>query len=178
MNTSKCAQDEFNEKYDQYSGMIFRLSLLNLKNIAEAEDVMQEVFVKLLYQAPQFNGAEHEKHWILRVTINLCKNRRTTFWQRKREYLEDYEELCIQEPETGEVLQKVMNLPEKYRGVIHLHYFEGYHVNEIAKIMNIGESTVKMRLKRGRDLLKIKLEEEIEYEQARLHQCNESHQAT
>ena len=123
---------------------------------ADAEDVTQEVFVRLLYRAPGFADGDHEKRWLLRVTANLCKDQLKGFWRRQVTELEDT--LPAAPPEEQEALAAVMALPERYKLPIHLHYYEGYSVAEIAEILKLGQSAVKMRLKRGREMLKLELE--------------------
>ena len=167
MKKITCTEEQFNEKYERYSNMIFKICILNLKNIADAEDVTQEVFLKLMCQAnTEFVDADHEKCWIIRVTINLCKDRYKSFWNKNKNNIDDYQELCSDnllevDYHDLEILQKIMELPIKYKDVIHLYYYEGYSVKEISKILNCGESTIKMRMKRGRELLKMEMEEEL-----------------
>ena len=167
MKKITCTEEQFNERYERYSNMIFKIFILNLKNIADAEDVTQEVFLKLMCQAnTEFVDADHEKCWIIRVTINLCKDKIKSFWNKNRNNIEDYQELCMDnlfevDYHDLEILQKIMKLPHKYKSVIHLYYYEGYSVKEISSILNCGESTIKMRMKRGREILKIEMEEEI-----------------
>lgn len=165
MKKTTCTEEEFNEKYDRYSNTIFRICIINLKNIADAEDVTQEVFLKLMYQASEFVDLDHEKRWIIRVTINLCKDRLKSFWNKNRNSIEDYQELYSEkyldlDNHNSEILQNIMELPVKYKEVIHLYYYEGYSIKEISHILNCGESTVKMRMKRGRESLKMKMEDE------------------
>ena len=167
MKKTTCTEEEFNEKYERYSNMIFKICILNLKNIADAEDVTQEVFLKLMCQTnTEFVDADHEKCWIIRVTINLCKDRIKSFWNKNKNNIEDYQELYSEnlfevDYHDLEILQKIMKLPVKYKDVIHLYYYEGYSIKEISKILNYGESTIKMRMKRGREALKMEMEEEI-----------------
>jgi len=167
MKKTTCTEEEFNEKYERYSNMIFKICILNLKNIADAEDVTQEVFLKLMSQTnKEFVDADHEKCWIIRVTINLCKDKLKSFWNKNRNNIEDYQDLYSEnlfevDYHDLEILQKIIKLPLKYKKVIHLYYYEGYSVKEISEILNCGESTIKMRMKRGREILKIEMEEEI-----------------
>ena len=149
----------FEEAYDAYSGAVYRLAMVYLGRRADAEDVTQETFFRLLYRAPDFTGEEHKKRWLLQVTANLCRDQLRGFWRKRVTELEDA--LPAAAPEELEALGAVMGLPEKYKLPIHLHYYEGYSVAEIAGIMKLGQSAVKMRLKRGRELLKIELEGSI-----------------
>ena len=126
---------------------------------ADAEDVTQEVFVRLLSRAPVFSDGEHEKRWLLRVTANLCRDQLRGFWRRRVTGLEDT--LPAAPPQEREALAAVMALPERYKLPIHLHYYEGYSVAEVGEILKLGQSAVKMRLKRGREMLKLELEGSI-----------------
>lgn len=145
------------EKYEQYKTMLFRISFSYLGNKTDCEDILQEVFIRLCYHAPDFNTKDDEKRWIIRVTINLCKNHLKCFWNRHKAYLEEADDYTVEQKEN--ILSDILRLPEKYKTVILLYYFSGYQVQEISGFLRISEGAVKMRLKRGRDLLKIELEE-------------------
>ena len=155
MNQTVCA-DKFETAYDLYGKAVYRLAMVYLGRHADAEDVTQEAFLRLLSRAPQFADEAHQKRWLLRVTANLCKDQLRGFWRRQVAELEDT--LPAAPPEEREALLAVMALPEQYRLPIHLHYYEGYSVAEIAEILKLGQSAVKMRLKRGRETLKLELE--------------------
>ena len=148
--------DKFETAYDTYSAAVYRLALVYLGQRADAEDVTQEVFVRLLCRAPAFTGEEHKKRWLLRVAANLCRDQLRGLWRKQVSVLEDT--LPAAPAEEREALDAVMALPEQYKLPIHLYYYEGYSVAEIAEILKLGQSAVKMRLKRGRELLKIELE--------------------
>ena len=150
---------QFEAAYDAHSSAVFRLAMVYLGRYADAEDVTQEVFLRLLHRAPGFADEEHEKRWLLQVTANLCRDQLRGFWRKRITELEDT--LPAAPPEELEALGAVMALPEKYKLPIHLHYYEGYSVAEAAEILKLGQSAVKMRLKRGRELLKIELEGSI-----------------
>lgn len=149
----------FSEKYKLYGDMLYRLSMVYLNNHMDSEDVMQDAFMKLLTKAPEFANIEHEKRWLLRITINGCKNKLKDKWRKSRQVLiEDV--YSLETREDYDLAEIIVNLPNKIKAPIHLHYFEGYKVYEISQILNISNSAVKMRLKRGRDLLKLELEED------------------
>lgn len=139
--------------YDRYAAMLYRLALSMLKNREDAEDAVQSVFEKYVMQPHLFLSAEHEKSWMLRVTINVCKDSLRRRAVRQAAPLESVAETGAWDS-YGEVLDLVHTLPEEYRIVILLHYFEEQKVDEIAKILKIGVSAVKMRLKRGREMMK------------------------
>ena len=111
----------------------------------------------------KFESEQHIRAWLIRVVINKAKNMNRTFWRQNKQSLEDYmETLTFETPESENLFETVMNLPDKYRIVIHLFYYEDYTIREIAEILQISESNVKVRLSRGRTLLKEKLQEEWE----------------
>ena len=103
-----------------------------------------------------FTDENHQKRWLLQVAANLCRNQLRGFWRKRVTQLEDTIPAIV--PEELEALNAVMALPEQYKLPIHLYYYEGYSVTEIAEILKMGKSAVKMRLKRGRELLKMELE--------------------
>lgn len=146
----------FEQVYDTYGPSLYRFCLLQMKNPADAEDVLQEVFCKRLYQAPDFATPEHERRWLFRVALNQCRDE----WKRSRRTelpLEVAQHMSLTPEELG-LLEQVASLPEKLRTVIHLHYYEGYDVREIAQLLGVTVSAVKMRMKRGREALRERLE--------------------
>ena len=146
----------FEQVYDTYGPSLYRFCLLQMKNPADAEDVLQEVFCKRLYQAPDFATPEHERRWLFRVALNQCRDE----WKRSRRTelpLEVAQHMSLTPEELG-LLEQVAALPEKLRTVIHLHYYEGYDVREIAQLLGVTASAVKMRMKRGREALRERLE--------------------
>lgn len=147
---------QLEDAYDAYGAAVYRLAVSFLGQYADAEDVTQETFCRLLYRAPTFTDENHKKRWLLQVAANLCKNQLKGFWRKQVTQLEDTVPAIA--PEELEALNAVMALPEKYKLPIHLYYYEGYSVAETAEILKLGQSAVKMRLKRGRELLKIELE--------------------
>ena len=147
----------FHQVYEAYGPALYRFCLLQMKNPADAEDIMQEVFLKRLYQAPEFQSPDHERRWLFRVALNQCRDE----WKRSRraELPLDEAVLISVPPEERDILEQVAALPEKLRTVIHLHYYEGYSLEEIASLLGVSLSAVKMRMKRGRDALRNRLEE-------------------
>ena len=150
---------QFEAAYDAYSPAVYRLAMVYLGRYADAEDVTQEVFVRLLYRSPAFADESHKKRWLLQVAANLCRDQLRGFWRRRVTGLEDT--LPAAPPQEREALAAVMALPERYKLPIHLHYYEGYSVAEVGEILKLGQSAVKMRLKRGREMLKLELEGSI-----------------
>ena len=141
----------FEQVYDTYGPSLYRFCLLQMKNPADAEDLLQEVFCKRLYQAPAFSSPDHERRWLFRVALNQCRDA----WKRSSRSelpLETASDAVT--PEELGLLEQVAELPEKERTVLHLHYWEGYALREIAALLGVTVPTVKMRLKRGRDALR------------------------
>lgn len=126
-------------------------------NKNDAEEAVQETFIKLLYKAPSFHEPEHEKAWLIRVMTNHCKNMQRSLWRRRVVSVEDIES-CFQSLKDLQLFEEVVGLPFKYKAVIHLFYYEDYTVRQIAETLSLSESAVKMRLQRGRQLLKLELE--------------------
>ena len=142
----------FEQVYQAYGPELYRFCLMQMKNPADAEDALQEVFVKRLYQAPPFQTPEHERRWLFRVALNQCRD----LWKRgyRTELpLETAALVAMPEPER-ELLEQVAALPEKLRTVIHLHYYAGYSQREIAALLGITAAAVKMRMRRGREALR------------------------
>lgn len=141
----------------QYSSMLLRLALTRVNCAADAEDVVQEVFLKLLTAQPRFRDGEHERAWLIRATVNRAIDLRRAA-ASKAIPLEDAEEAAA--PEPLQLLSAVQALPEKYSTVIHLYYYEGHNIWEIAKLLGLPAPTVGTRLSRGRAKLKELLKEE------------------
>lgn len=150
---------EIERVVNEYATMLLRVAYSQLNNRAEAEDAVQEVLLKYMEKAPVFQSEEHEKAWLLRVTVNHCKNHLASAWFRKRADLD--EGIPALDNEELEVVSAVAALPAKYRAVVHLYYFEGYSTKEIAEILHSRPNTVSSRLSRARALLAKALKEEI-----------------
>jgi RNA polymerase sigma-70 factor (ECF subfamily) len=153
------------ELIERYQNNLYAVAFNVCKNAADAEDVIQETFIQYHTSKKDFENEQHIRAWLIRVTINKAKNMNHTFWRQNKLSLEDYvETLTFEAPESENLFEAVMRLPEKYRIVIHLFYYEDYNIREIADILKISESNVKIRLSRGRMLLKEALKEEWEYD--------------
>ena len=147
------------EAVEKYCDMLYRISLLMLRNTADAEDAVQETFIKYVQSSPDFSDSEHEKAWLITVATNKCRD---MLRYRKRHYTESEELLntyAVEKEDSG-ILDALMKLPEKFRVVLTLHYVEEYKVDEISEITGISASAVKMRLSRGRKLLEEKYRKE------------------
>ena len=140
------------ELIDEYSNMLLKLAFTYLKNTYDAEDVVQDVFLKLFEKNPKFDNKEHAKFWLIRVTINKCKNILKSSWFKKTTALD--ENLSYIPKEEIGIIDEVLKLPPKYKAVIHLYYYEDYSIEQIAKILSRKPSTIGTQLERGRALLK------------------------
>ena len=164
-------------KIDQYSDMLFKIAYLRLKSVQDAEDEVQEVFYQYLKRTDGFSDEEHEKAWLIRVTLNASRKVWRSAWNRHRSdedvvLYENFadessqpgpEENLVAEDESRILLEAVGTLPVKYRDVIHLFYYEEMSVKEIAEATSRKESTVTSQLTRGRELLRRKLKEEYDF---------------
>ena len=151
---------------NMYKNNVYAAAFSICKNTSDAEDVVQDTFLQYYMTHKNFDNEQHIRAWLLRVAINKAKNIQSSFRRKNEMSLEDYvETLTFETPESRELFEEVMKLPEKYRVVIHLFYYEDYSVKEIAKILRTTESSVKVRLSRGRAKLKDALKEEWEDEQ-------------
>ena len=143
-----------------YRDRLFAAAFQVCGNAADAEDAAQEALLRYHTSDKQFENEQHLRAWLLRVAINCAKNISRSFWRRNTVPLEDYmETLAFDSDESRQIFREVMNLPETYRLVIHLYYYEDYSVREIGGILGLTESNVKVRLSRGRKLLKEALQE-------------------
>ncbi|WP_054955486.1 RNA polymerase sigma factor [Paenibacillus dakarensis] len=153
---------ELADAYQTYGSMLYKIAMIHLGNKEDAEEAIQETFIKLFYKAPEFSDQEHQKAWLIRVITNHCKNMQGSIWRRRVmrvEQIDDYFEFTSTD---RALMDHVLQLPFKYKTVIHLFYYEDYSIHEISEILQISESAVKMRLNRGRKLLRIDLEGEDE----------------
>jgi RNA polymerase sigma-70 factor (ECF subfamily) len=148
-------ETEANRALDLYADTVRRICIIHLKNHADVEDIFQEVFLKYLLYGPPFESDTHEKAWLIRVAINACKDALKSFFRKNvASFDELYNEPFYLQEEESEVLSAVLSLPEKYRNVIYLHYYEGYPAVEIAKILGKNENTIYTWLGRARKELK------------------------
>lgn len=146
------------ETINKYSDMVYRLALARTKNTSDAEDIFQEVFIRLIKNIDNLHGEAHIKPWLIRVTINCSKTLLTSSWFKRTASLEDT--LKFSTPEKTSIYYAVLDLPIKYRTVIYLFYYEDLSINEISETLKTKESTVKSQLSRGRSLLKKNLKGE------------------
>ena len=149
----------------QYS-LVYRVAFMQMKGHADAEDALQEVFVRLLKYQPQFESEEHEKAWFIRTTMNICRDILKSKWHSSTVSIDKIPEcekkhFHLPRVKEDETLWAVLELPEKYKSCLYFFYYEDYSIKEIAQLMKIPENTVKTNLKRGREMLKAILEKDI-----------------
>lgn len=142
----------------QYSDLLLHIALTRTDCAADAEDVVQDAFLRCMTRGPRFRDETHEKAWLIRTTLNLAHDLRRSVSRRNL----PLEEAAAKEAETAPpLLSAVRALPDKYGAIIHLHYYEGYAIREIATLLNLPAATVGTRLSRGRERLRKMLEEEF-----------------
>lgn len=151
MNLSPVDSDFIQNAVSKYLDTVLRIAYQNTQNQTDAEDVAQEVFIKLMKQ-PRFNDEGHMKAWLIRVTVNQCKDLKKSFWHRNTIAISD-DRQAAEEP-AQEVWAEIWKLPKDYRNVIYLYYYEGYTVPEIAEILGRNVNTVSSWLTRARKSLK------------------------
>ena len=144
---------------ERYIDTVFRVAFNYLKSSSDADDVTQNVFLKLLKEKKCFESDDHVKNWLIRVAINECKNLVRSRWWKQESFEDHAADLTFDNPSHSELFYAVMELPQKYRMSIYLHYYEEYTTAEIAAILKVPRNTVCSNLRRGRELLKKSLQE-------------------
>ncbi|WP_239938858.1 RNA polymerase sigma factor [Rubneribacter badeniensis] len=148
---------------------MYRLALSQTRSPHDADDVAQDVFLRLLHDATPFKDEEHLKAWLIRVTVNRCKELRRSAWKRRVDTMDETSpalanlEAPVQELVADEVWEAVRRLPDHLRLVVHLHYLEGYPVADVARLIGCNPNTVRTRLHRARKKLKLDLEKEAKH---------------
>lgn len=149
------SEEEVNKAIAQYADMVLRLCTVYLKNDADAEDIFQTVFLKYTLHTGTFESPEHEKAWLIRVTVNACKDLLKSFFRSRTIPLESLTAIAPRmTAEQYGVMEAVWSLPGQYRDVIYLHYYEGYTAAEIAGILKRNPNTVYTHLRKGLELLR------------------------
>ena len=179
VSVSRAADMEaLQQKINIYSDLLYRIAFLQLRNNQDAEDVVQETFYQFIKNRKQFETPEHEKAWLIKVTLNGCRKVWRSAWYRRMDVVPDgklpedggeaadsvMEESILEKERNREIMEAVMKLPRRYREVIHLFYFQQMSIKEISAVIQRKESTVTSQLTRGRELLKPSLKEEYRYE--------------
>lgn len=145
---------DIREKVIKYSDMLYKICIVILCNEQDAQDAIQDTFCRYLEKRPDFHDEEHEKAWLIRVATNICRDM-VRFRLRHPNVCIDELENSLAAPEHRETLRELLELPVKQKTVIYLHYVEGYQVKEVAEILGITEGAVKMRLRRGREQMRM-----------------------
>lgn len=156
-NKVPSAQDSFSAFYRKHYPMVYRVCFSYVKNEADALDMVQETFMHYLEADKKPEGEKHEICWLVMTAGNLCKNHLVSYTRSKREELKEGDVVSPNDTETFELLQAVLDLPDKYKTAVYLHYYEGFSTAEIAQITGIRETTVRTHLRRARAKLKAKL---------------------
>ena len=158
MTYKSCRPEDFEAFITRHENRLYRTALAVMGNVSDAEDMVQEAFLRAYQKAPAFETEEHEKAWLIRVTVNLCNSRLRSPWRKRTEPLLD--SYPAEEPEQHALLEHVLALPPKYRAAIHLFYYEGYSVKDIANLTKQKENTVRSLLTRARQKLRSVLKED------------------
>ena len=152
------SEQEVNRAIERYADTVRRICMLHLKNRADTEDIFQTVFLKYLLHTAPFADDEHEKAWLIRVTINACRDLLRSFFRSRKVSLDAVSEQAAElPPDHREVLDAVLSLPQKYKDVVYLHYYEGYAAPEIGRILGKNVNTVYTLLNRAKQQLREKL---------------------
>lgn len=152
---------QLQEIYDRQKERVYRLALLYLKNVADAEDAVSAIFLKVMTKNITFHDQDHETAWFITATKNYCRDLLKASWRKKVD-LGVLPERVAEEPQSAELLSLVMDLPPKYREVLYLHYYEGYSLRELSVMLKQKESTLQSRLAAARKRLKAVLEREAD----------------
>ena len=143
----------------KYGDRLYAAAFNITRQRQDAEDAVQEALLRLYRSDKEFESEEHVKAWLIRVTINIAKSTCNSFWHKNRVPYEDYmDDIPFEEESDRDLMEAVLSLPDKYRIIVHLYYYEGYKTREIADTLKLSENTVKTRLLQSRKLLKNKLE--------------------
>lgn len=153
------SEEEANRAIELYADTVKRICMVHLKNRADTEDIFQTVFLKYVLSSQVFESPEHEKAWIIRATVNACRDLLKSFFRTRTVPLDQLpERVKGQKEDYSELLEAVLSLPEKYKDVVYLYYYEGYKAEEIGRLLGKKVNTVYTLLTRARHLLKEKLE--------------------
>lgn len=152
--------EEMATLYRQYVGMVYQICLMLMKNVPDAEDATQTVFRKVMEYKEPFRDREHEKAWLIVTARNECRDQLKHWWRRKRESAEVLQHMSCEQPQDDGLKELIWGLPEKDRLVLYLHYYQGYNAQEVAELLGTNSSTVRSRLVRVRQKLKLRMEAE------------------
>lgn len=152
------SREELADLYQRHIGMVYQICLMLMKNVPDAEDAAQTVFRKVMEYDKPFRDSEHEKAWLIVTARNECKNQLKHWWRTKRASEDALQKLTWEQPEDEELWDYILSLPEKYRMVLYLYYYQGYSALETAELLGKNPSTVRTWLVQARWKLKEVLE--------------------
>lgn len=150
--SSLLTEEEIIDIYNRHVETVYRVCFLYMKNKSDTEDMVQTTFIKLIKSNKKFESSEHEKAWLIRTASNACKNN-VSHWFRKNINI-DYINEVSEDIKDDATISLILSLPDKYKSVIYMYYYEGYSTKEISSILDMKEATVRSNLSRGRLLLK------------------------
>ena len=156
--TWSMSREEATALYRRHIGMVYQICLMLMKNVPDAEDAAQTVFQRAMERDKPFRDPEHEKAWLIVTARNECRNQLKHWWRTRRASEETYQNLTWEQPEDGELWERILALPEKERVALYLHYYQGYSTLEAAELMGAKPATVRSWLFRAREKLKKLLE--------------------
>lgn len=157
--SSLLSNEKIIDIYNRHVDTIYRVCFIYMKNKSDTEDMVQTTFIKLIKSNKKFESSEHEKAWLIRTATNTCKNS-VKHWFRKNINI-DYIDEVSENIKDDTTISLILSLPDKYKSVIYMYYYEGFSTKEIANILNMKEATVRSNLSRGRTLLKNVIKEEV-----------------
>ncbi|HEY8421406.1 MAG TPA: RNA polymerase sigma factor [Thermoclostridium sp.] len=149
--------EELLQIYNRHVDTVYRICYMFMKNESDAEDMVQNTFIRLMKDRTVFQSEEHEKAWLIRTATNLCKDHFRHWWSKTVSINHVPEEEVEQPFLSDNILEKVMALPSKYKTAVYLYYYEGYSTVEIAEILKKDPSTIRGYLHNGRKLLKMEM---------------------
>ena len=145
---------------DSYGNLLWRTGIMMLGEPQDVQDIIQEVLLKYMQKRPVFHDAEHEKAWLLRVAVNLCRDMLRLRSRRRYFPIDELEPEAVgsTDAESREILEEIAMLPQKWKSVLLLHYIEGYSLKEISEILDVSENAVKKRMQRAKEALRRRME--------------------
>ena len=145
---------------DSYENLLWRTGIMMLGEPQDVQDMIQEVLLKYMQKRPVFHDAEHEKAWLLRVAVNLCRDMLRLRSRRRYFPIDELEPEAVgsTDAESREILEEIAMLPQKWKSVLLLHYIEGYSLKEISEILDVSENAVKKRMQRAKEALRRRME--------------------
>ena len=145
---------------DSYGNLLWRTGIMMLGEPQDVQDMIQEVLLKYMQKRPVFHDAEHEKAWLLRVAVNLCRDMLRLRSRRRYFPIDELEPEAVgsTDAESREILEEIAMLPQKWKSVLLLHYIEGYSLKEMSEILDVSENAVKKRMQRAKEALRRRME--------------------